>query len=153
MGKICVFFGHRVLPDKERIKGALIPVLLDLIQSKGVVEFWLGNYGEFDALAFEVLRDLKKTYPSIRCALALAYLPQKKETYAYQEAVFDEVFCPEGIELGPLRFAICRRNKWLAQNADFVVAYVRASSGGASYALHIAQGAHKTVINLAEKGG
>jgi len=66
-----------------------------------------------------------------------------------KKSSYDHVFCPEGIEKGALRFAICRWNKWLAQNADFVVCYVDTKSGGAYQTVQIAKSAGKTIINLA----
>ena len=149
MGQICVFFGHRFIPNQSLVKAGLTDVILDLIRSKGVDEFWLGGYGDFDHLAFEVLRSIKKEHPTITRSLALAYLPTNQEDYDWKKSSYDHVFCPEGIEEGPLRFAICRRNKWLAQNADFVVCYVDTQSGGAYQAVRIAKSAGKTIINLA----
>ena len=149
MGQICVFFGHRFILDKGPVKARLTEVILDLIRNKNVDEFWLGGYGDFDHLAFEVLCDIQKEYPAIKRVLALAYFPKDQEDYDWKKRFYDHVFCPEGIEEGPLRFAICRRNKWLAQNADFVVCYVDTKSGGAYQALRIAKSAGKTIINLA----
>lgn len=149
MGQICVFFGHRFIPNQNLVKAGLTDVILDLIRSKGVDEFWLGGYGDFYHLAFEVLRNIKKEHPTITRSLALAYLPTNQEDYDWKKSSYDLVFCPEGIEEGPLRFAICRRNKWLAQNADFVVCYVDTKSGGAYQAVRIAKSAGKTIINLA----
>ena len=149
MGQICVFFGHRFILDKSPVRARLTEVILDLIRNKNVDEFWLGGYGDFDHLAFEVLGDIQKEYPSIKRVLALAYFPKDQEDYDWKKRLYDHVFCPEGIEDGPLRFAICRRNKWLAQNADFVVCYVDTKSGGAAQAVRIAKSAGKTIINLA----
>ena len=92
MGQICVFFGHRFIPNQSLVKAGLTDVILDLIRSKGVDEFWLGGYGDFDHLAFEVLRNIKKEHPTITRSLALAYLPTNQEDYDWKKSSYDHVF-------------------------------------------------------------
>ena len=147
MTKVCVFFGHRLVLDEEKIKAKLQKTVRDLIQ-KGVDTFWLGGYGEFDALAEQVTLDLKHEFPHIQRVFALAYLPKNKEDYLYMEKLYDFMFYPEGVEVGPKKFAITRRNKYLAEHADIVVAYVTGESGGAYQALKYAQKLNKKIILL-----
>lgn len=47
-------------------------------------------------------------------------------------AMYDDILYPP-IEIGPQRFAISRRNKWMVTEADVVVAYIQHEEyGGAS---------------------
>lgn len=147
MGKICVFFGHRFVPEPEKIKQKLKAVVRDLIQ-EGTDTFWLGGYGEFDTLAEDVVRELKAEFPHIKKVLALAYLPKNKEDYQYKSQFYDDLFYPEGVEIGPKKFAIPRRNKYMAENADYIVAYLNTKSGGAFYAVQIARKLNKKMIIL-----
>jgi len=147
MGKICVFFGHRFVPEPDKIEKQLKQVVRQLIQ-EGVDTFWLGGYGDFDKLAEDVVRELKAEFPHIKKVLALAYLPQNKEDYQYKSQFYDDLFYPEGTELGPKKFAITRRNKYMAENADYIVAYLNTDSGGAFYAVKIAKKHHKKMIIL-----
>ena len=52
----CTFFGHSDTPFsvEEKLKS----VLIDLIQTKEVRRFYVGNHGNFDKIARKVLREL-----------------------------------------------------------------------------------------------
>ena len=54
---VCTFFGHRNTEDKlePKIKSAII----DLIEHKNVVLFYVGNNGHFDSIVRKILRELK----------------------------------------------------------------------------------------------
>ncbi len=108
--------------------------------------FFVGDKGHFDALARSVLRDLKREYPQIDYAVVLAYLPRSHDIYDD----FSDTLYPEGLELVPPRYAIVRRNLWMLERADFVVAYVERDWGGAAQFVRKAERAGKKVINLAE---
>ena len=57
---ICTFFGHRDAPPE--IKPLLREVLLDLIERQGVKQFYVGNQGNFDAMAVRLLKEFEKLY-------------------------------------------------------------------------------------------
>ena len=133
----CTFFGHRDTPTK--IEPLLKATLQDLIENKGVDLFYVGNQGNFDAMARKVLSELSKTYP-ITYRVVLACFP--KEETAYSE----HTILPDGIEDVPPRFAISYRNKWMLEKADYVVTYVTYPTGGAAQFKAMAQKRGKTVI-------
>lgn len=87
--------------------------------------FYFGGYGAFDSLAAAVLRELKKTYRHIQIVLVLAYLNRNVNATGYDSTLYPE------LENVPPRFAISRRNKWMVEMADVVVAYVTHDWGGA----------------------
>ena len=151
MTKICAFFGHRYASLSKEQKEKLKQIIVDLIQNHDVSRFWVGGKGYFDSLAHTMVKNLKKDFPHIKLELALAYIPTNKEYYEYLEQCYDSVFCPEGIELGPPRFAICRRNKTMVLQADYLIFYVHSNDGGAYQALKIAKRNNKTLFNIAEK--
>ena len=151
MTKICTFFGHRYASLSKEQEEKLKQIVIDLIQNHDVSRFWVGAKGYFDDLASKTIRNLKKDFPHINLELALAYIPTDKEQYEYLEQHYDCVFCPEGIELGPPRFAICRRNKTMVLEADYLIFYVNLNFGGAYQALKIAKRNNKTFFNIAEE--
>lgn len=138
---ICTFFGHRDAPSE--IKPLLREVLLDLIQHYGVKQFYVGNQGNFDAMALRLLKELEKPY-SISYDVVLAYLPKKTDPFF--EAYY--TILPEGIETVPPRFAIEYRNKWMIEHSDIVVTYVTHNFGGAAKFRDLAKHKGKTVISL-----
>ncbi len=148
MGKVCVFFGHRNAfldqAQKERLKKAIT----DLIQNKGVDTFWVTGYGQFDNTAAQTVRKLKADFPHIQLELALAYLITDKEEMAYLKTLYDSFFYPEGMEFALPRYAIEKLNRWLVQNADFIVCYVFQKFDGAFRAVHYAKNQGKQVFSL-----
>ena len=61
---------------------------------------------------------------------------------------FDSIIYPE-IEKTPPRFAILKRNFWMINKADLVIAYVKHSWGGAAKSFNYAKKLNKKFINLA----
>ena len=139
----CTFFGHRDCP--ATIRPRLRAVLVELIVRYGVDRFYVGRQGCFDAMAHSVLRELAEVYPHISYAVVLERLPGSREKAVWD--FFDSIF-PEGLENAPPRFAISRRNEWMLKQADFVVAYITHSWGGAAQFADKARRQGKTVLNL-----
>lgn len=137
---ICTFFGHRDSPDK--IKGDLHKTLIQLITEYNVKLFYIGNHGNFDTCVRAVLHNLKKDYP-IKVYTVLAYLRDADNGINYGDTIL-----PEGIEDVLPKYAVCFRNKWMADRSDFVVSYVQNSFGGAYKYSEYAKKHGKTVINL-----
>lgn len=138
---VCTFFGHRDCP--ETIKPYLREVLVDLILNKSVDTFYVGNQGRFDGIVRSVLRELTQTYPEIRYAVVLAYVPGKKRDYDDSDTIL-----PEGIEAVHPRFAIDWRNNWMLKRADFVVTCITYTWGGAAKYAEKAKRAGKKVIHI-----
>ena len=156
MGQICTFFGHRFLIGftKEH-KQKLKELILDLINNHDVDTFWVSHYGDFDDITREIVFEIKKTInPNINIFLVRPYnfrnSEMQKEEKEWLERIYDHVFTPiETIE-SPPKFAITRRNKFMAENCDFMICFVRNPFGGAYKAMRRAQNCGKTVFNLYE---
>lgn len=76
------------------------------------------GYGGYDNMYAAVLRELKRAYPHIRLILVLPYLNSNILTDGYDEMVYPP------LESVPKRFAITKRNEWMARECDVVVAHV-----------------------------
>ncbi len=135
---VCTFFGHR--DTYMDLSQELTAVLQDLIEHKQVDRFYVGNHGFFDQQAIETLRSLQNHYTHISYAVVLAYLPTSDRT--------DPTVYPEGLESVPRRFTIDRRNRWMIEQADYVVTHVRHSFGGATKFMELAKRKGKIVINI-----
>lgn len=144
--KVCTFFGHADSPTN--IKKEIQKVIEDLILQKGVNTFYVGTNGNFDRMVQSVLIDLKKKYPNLECCTVLAYIPGIKPEFdiGYEKLEF---LYPDGLEKVPKRFAIDWRNKWMVQQSDYVISYVRHSFGGAAKYMELAKRKKKIVYNLA----
>ena len=143
----CCFLGHKDTPST--IATELENVLTDLIVNHGVDSFLMGHQGAFDYMALGAVRKLKERYPHVTYNVALAYMPGKKEegsAWAPEESVY-----PEGLEAIHPRYAISWRNKWMVDESDVVVAYVKHSWGGAAKYVEYASRKKKTIINIADR--
>ena len=141
---ICTFFGHRDAPLE--VKPFLREILLDLIEHQDVKRFYVGNQGNFDAMARSLLRELE-TARGIQYDVVLAYPPRNNDPF--YEAYY--TIWPEGMETVPRRFAIEYRNKWMIDHSDIVVTYVARSFGGAAKWKAYAIKKKKTVVEISEK--
>lgn len=141
MYKKCTFFGHRDAPDT--LRPLLREVLAELIEKQNVTRFYLGQQGNFDAMALGVLAELRQTH-DICYEVVLAYLPAK------QAPLYETIptVLPEGIEKAPRRFAIDYRNRWMVAQSDIVITYVTRAFGGAAKFKEAALKKRKTVIEL-----
>lgn len=141
---IITFCGHAQIPHSQNLQDWLFAVTRQLIKS-GAKTFYLGGYGEFDNLAAAVLRRLKKHYPEIELVLVLAYLDTEKDVSGYDRTVYPP------LETVPRRFAISRRNRWMVESSDVIVAYVMHDWGGAAAMLQYAKQKKKCIISYCDK--
>ena len=139
---VCTFFGHGDCydVDKNKLRYAIEELILN-----GVDIFYVGNQGYFDRVVFECLLQLREIYQHLCVEVILAYLPTTKSVY---DPYLEYGVYPEGIELGPPRFAIERRNKWMLSHADFCLCYVNHTWGGAYKFARQAMRKGLFVINL-----
>lgn len=143
---IVTFCGHSDLDDPAFVRRWLTGITGQLIE-EGADTFYLGGYGAFDLLAAEVLREQKRTHPHITLVLILPYLNFTRiGTDGYDETIYPP------LETVPKRYTIVHRNRWMVEQADTVVAYVRHEWGGAAKTLAHAQRKKKRIFNGAEEG-
>lgn len=117
--KTCTFIGHR--DTSEIVENSLEAVIRNLILNKSVTRFYVGTHGNFDITVQRLLKKLKKEYSFIEYKIVLAYIPQKADDYTdYSNTIY-----PDGLENVPYRFAIVERNKWMIDNSDYLICYVK----------------------------
>lgn len=138
--KACTFFGHKDCPST--IIPLLEAVIMELINDHNVEMFYVGNQGQFDAYVRRVLRKITARYSHISYAVVLAYMPHGELDD------FTDTMLPEGIEKVHPRYAISWRNRWMIRRADYVVAYITHSWGGAAQWVNAAKSQHRQVISL-----
>lgn len=147
---IVTFIGHRDFhPDRElkmQIQG-----ILSTFEDKQV-DFYLGGYGDFDSFAKRCATEYKRTHPSARLVFVTPYIgkwiDRRKE---YLQCEYDEILYPQ-LEGVPYRFAINKRNRYMMDVADVVIAYVAVDFGGAYQSLEYARKHNKRIINVADIG-
>ncbi|MBQ5930151.1 MAG: hypothetical protein IIX02_05095 [Clostridia bacterium] len=146
---IITFFGHSNCLFNDDIKKQLKNILLDEIIKNPTCKFYLGGYGDFDGLCLRTLRELKHDFPTIEILFITPYLDKNYSKLEFAKYYYDDVIFPP-IESVPRKFAILKRNEWMVEQADLVIAYVKYSWGGAAKALEYAKRKKKRIINIAK---
>ena len=150
LSKICAFFGHRDTPITNSLVSMLEATLVFLI-NQGVDVFWCCEQGDFDWMVRSVVLKLKKRFSHIKVCYVLAYptFLRSEISSAYLEETYDEIIYPSIVAEGYPKFAISRRNQYIAEKADVIVCYIKRQSGGAFKAVKTAEKLNKKVINFA----
>ncbi len=139
------FCGHSQIPsyDETIVKAKLHSEIEKLI-NQGAKTFLLGGYGSFDLLCAKTVKELKKSHPHIKSVLVIPYLDRDYNLNLYDCSEYPP------IETVPKRLAIIKRNEYMVDACNILVAYVRVSYGGAYKTLRYAKQKHKVIINLAD---
>ena len=141
--KSCAFFGHRTL--ESDLTRHLEKAINTMIQEYRITTFWCGGYGAFDKKAARAVYQIREEQPEIELVLVRAYLPKPGEELS---DIYDGSIYPEGLETVPKRFAISRRNQWMAKNCDTAITYVNHTYGGAYTAASMLEKRQITVCKL-----
>ena len=144
----CTFAGHRHFPaPRSSVDGVIETVL----QTDRVFTFYSGGMGEFDAQCEAAVRGAKRRYPdlNIQLLLVLPYMTNRLNTNkTYYEDMYDGVIIPEALLGVHPKAAITKRNRWMVDASDYVIACVRRGFGGAYETVKYAQRIGKPVIEL-----
>ncbi len=133
------FCGHSQIVQPDKVTLWLTSIISALIKN-GADTFYLGGYGHFDQLSATVINGWKTTYPHIKSALVLPYLNFSGDLSPYDFTIYPP------LESVPPRFAIPKRNEWMVQQSDVIVAYVLHDWGGAAATLRYAQRKQKIIV-------
>lgn len=136
---IVTFCGHSDVTNSDDVRRWLEQTVDDLIQI-GATTFYLGGYGGFDRLAASVLHKVSAANPSVESILVLPYLNREAEDDLYDGTIYPP------LENIPKRLAIIKRNEWMVDHSDVIVAYVLHEWGGANAMLKYGLRKGKEVI-------
>ena len=145
---IITFCGHSNCLFNNDVKEQLKTILRNEIIKNPTCRFYLGGYGDFDGLCLRTLKELKNDFPEIELIFITPYLDKSYSKLEFAKYHYDDVIFPP-LESVPRKFAILKRNEWMVEEADLVIAYVIYSWGGAAKTLEYAKRKKKTIINLA----
>lgn len=144
------FFGHGSMYYGEIIKKTVTETIKKHISADKKTTFLCGGYGDFDSMCANICRQLKKDYPLIELVYVTPYLNTQQKLKELSELkLYDSIIYPP-IENVPYRYAIIKRNEWMAENSDIIIFYVKHEYGGAYNVLKYAKKKGKTIINIAD---
>lgn len=163
--KSVAFTGHRTfkmqrgapsLFDRPESPQALRERLSHLLRGlieQGYTRFLSGMAEGFDLLAAEAVLALRVEYPNIQLVAVIPFAGQAQhfapEVRKRYQAVLEQA--NQTITLSQHYSTDCfhRRNDYLVEQADLLVAYYNGTQGGTAYTVRLANRHGITVINLA----
>lgn len=149
MKKICTFTGHGKIIYGNEIYTVLTDHIERLICDEEICEFWVGNYGNFDAMAANAVKALREIYP-IKLCLVVPYITHTMhQNNAYYNKTFDEIIVCDVPPDTPKRAYIPLCNKYMADMASVLLCYVKYNTGGAFQTFKYAKEKNIKIINLA----
>ena len=113
----CSLFGHRTASFSLRIP--LKISILKLVEEQKVKNFYVGNNGNFDYLAQSVLSEITNTRTDVNYYIVLSQMGETALSGNQEATLF-----PEGLEVTPPKFTICKRNDWLIKNSEYAIVFV-----------------------------
>ncbi len=150
--KTCCFIGHSRIYAEVTFEQVAEAVERHITEY-GVTDFLVGNYGDFDRMSARAVKAAKARHPNIHLYLMLPYRPELGRPLPDREG-YDNFVYPEEMEDVPHKFAILRLNRLMAEDADYAIAYVRFTWGGAYTTLEYARRREKKglihIENLAD---
>lgn len=149
MEKTCAFTGHRELDNLDFC--LLDRVILNLIKN-GVTRFLCGMARGFDLSAAESVVALQKKYPNVEL---VACVPCQDQSHGFSRSDKDRydrilAHCAEVIVLSGGYYNGCMhvRDRFMVDNAEIVLSYLRRKSGGTYYTVKYANRLSRKVIEL-----
>ena len=144
---IVTFCGHGKTTLSEEEEQRLIALLRSILSAHPDAIFYLGDYGAFDGTCNRILQRLQAEYPRLKRIFVTPYISPEYGRLKTAKERYDESIYPFEERVMP-RYAIARRNEWMIDRADLVIANVRWNWGGAYHTLDYAKRHNKTIVNI-----
>lgn len=145
----CAFTGHRVLNSDFDVN-LLDRVILNLIKS-GVNNFYCGMAKGFDIVAAESVLQYKKNY-DINLFACIPCTDQQEHYSLSDKNRYDRIIkrCDGEIILSNNYYVGCmyERDRFLVDNSDILVSYLRIKKGGTYYTVNYAKKNGIKIIEL-----
>ena len=142
------FIGHRYIEGQYHLEDRIEDIIRENLHSKEYVELYVGRNGDFDISVASATKRAQEALGHHNSSLVLLQ-PYPMKDDPYYEKFYDEIWYPIDSKTHP-KAAITKRNQWMIDNADLLVAYVKLDrKGGALTALKYAEKQGVEIINLA----
>ena len=159
MPTVC-FTGHRppkINEDNEKAISLALESCIEKLISRGYTDFISGMALGADILAAEQVIKAKEKYPCVTLECAVPYPGQRdrrsesdRKKYVYLEFMADKTTL---VSDRYTRFCMQKRNQYMVDNADIVVAvYDGKSKGGTANTLAYAHRRNKKIIYITMEG-
>lgn len=148
--RVCAFTGHRNLTDTDFDELLLERVVENLVKT-GVKRFLCGMAVGFDLKAAQAVSALKGKY-DIELVACLPCANQSERFSEKNKKLYSEILskCDETVILEPTYKNGCmhRRDRYLVDNCDVLVCFLRQNSGGTYYTVKYAESKNIKIVEL-----
>jgi len=144
------FAGHRNVFGGS-VREQVDETIAAILKEDTSFEFFSGGMGEFDKLCEAAVRSAKASNKQLEIKLiyVVPYMSNTLNTYKdYYEFYYDEILIPGELEGVHYKAAITKRNRWLIDHSDYLIAYVFRDHGGAYTTLRYAQRMNRKIIRV-----
>lgn len=146
----CAFTGHRNFDYYNEIR-SLERAVESAIINDDVDTFYNGMARGFDLAAAQTVIQLKRRY-KIKLIACVPFYGQKETLNAFDRKIYEEVLehCNEIIVLSQDYYPGCmyKRNRYMVNNCDMVIAYYRGKRGGTQYTVKYAEEQGKKIVYI-----
>lgn len=146
----CAFTGHRNFDYYNEIR-SLERAVESAIINDDVDTFYNGMARGFDLAAAQTVIQLKRRY-KIKLIACVPFYGQKETLNAFDRKIYEEVLehCNEIIVLSQDYYPGCmyKRNRYMVNNCDMVIAYYRGKRGGTQYTVKYAEEQQKKIVYI-----
>ena len=133
--KSCAFTGHRELGadfSKEKLRATV-----EELVERGVEIFYCGMARGFDLFAAEEVLKIKKTHKNVKLVACVPFYGQEKYYTETDKKRYVQLLknCDFKITTTITYFKGCEleRDRYMAEQADVLIAYLRKKTGGTTY--------------------
>ena len=142
------FIGHRKIYGHKDLEDKIEELVKEALRDNDFVEFLVGRNGDFDISAASAVRRARKALGEENSSLILVQ-PYGMKDDEYYEHYYDSILYPIDKKTH-YKKAITKRNEWLVDHADLLIAFVEeGQEGGAHTALKYSEKQGVESINLA----
>lgn len=148
--RVCAFTGHRYLAGTDFDELLLERVVLNLVKG-GVKRFLCGMAVGFDMKAAQAVIALKDKY-EVELVACLPCENQAERFSARNKELYNDILsrCDKVVVLEKeyTRGCMLRRDRYLVDNCDTLVCFLRKDSGGTYYTVNYARKQNKKIIEI-----
>lgn len=146
----CAFTGHRQLSGDFDL--CVLERVAEKLVKLGTRRFLFGAAAGFDLISAECILRLKKTYKDITLCACIPFTGQDNYYSCKEKLRYENILkaCDEKIVLSDGYYNGCMhmRNRYLVDNSDVLVSYLRQNRGGTYYTVNYARKNNKKIIEI-----
>jgi hypothetical protein len=140
---IVTFCGHSDFIATKEHENRILSILEKEVGNE-TAELFLGEYGSFDKFAYQCAKKYKALHSNVALVYVTPYFENINDDIKNR---YDRIIYPE-IEKIPKRLAIIFRNRYMIEQSDVVISYVKREYGGAYKTYSFAKKKGKIIYNL-----